>query len=387
MFFGTKEKKVKLGTFTSEQCTSCGEAETYSFFRITKFFVAFFINLIPLGTRYECECEQCGTDIEVDKQAGQEIAKTRFKMQNSEQNALIFLKLLAVAVFIAAAVILPMVLIKPAPTPELLTSLVDDEAGIYTVMNEDGVILASVQVADNEKNLVHYNELSRLTGEPGAQHGFTMHKNYEQAESTEEGIELEIAYDNAGVLEDKYGVPVRAYHYDLANESYGYSYGIEDLSSIEYSNGKAVYTFKGYKKDNEIVNSTSVMHIEDDRRITATFEPTDTDASQLRLTNIIIAEYENGRSVNEVLYQANSSSDIVFVGAITPESSAQEIVQFLEQNELKPAYSISYEYFGNTKVYTKIITSVPDQMGTLQPTEKRFDVIEKDGFYILTAAE
>lgn len=388
MFFGIKEKKVKLGSFTSEQCTSCGEGTTYTFFKITKFFVAFFINLIPLTTRYECECEQCAGILQIDKSAGKNIAKTKFNMQNSEQNALIFLRLLAVAVFIAAAVILPMVLIKPAVTPELLTSIVDGEDGVYTVMNKDGVILASVEIADDEKTLLHYNDMSKLIGEPGAEHGFTMHRNFIQEAITDESIDLKIAYENAGLLEDQYGVPIRAYHYDIATKAYGYSYGIEDLSTIEYTKEKSVYTFKGYSANDEITSSTSVLHIADNRRINTTFEPVNEDGSQLSLKNIIITEYANGRSTKETLYQINDSSEeIVFVGAITTESSAQDIVKFVEQNELKPVYTANYEYYGNTKVYTKIITSLPDQTGALQPTERNFDVVEKDGYYILTPAE
>ena len=120
MIFGLREKKAALGQFTSEKCKACKKGKKYIFYRVTKFLVIFFINLIPVSTRYECECVKCDDTVKIDKKAGKKLAKQKFSVENGNQDFSIIGRLLIAAIVVAAAIVLPLVLIGPPMSPDVL---------------------------------------------------------------------------------------------------------------------------------------------------------------------------------------------------------------------------------------------------------------------------
>jgi len=385
MFFGIREKDYALGSFTSEKCSACNECETYTFRKTVKYLVAFFINLIPLGTRYSCECESCGDIVGVDKAAGRKIASARFGGKNSGIVLGAAVKIAAVCAVIAAAVVLPLILTaQPPQEPEDLLALVEAE-GLYRIQNAEGDTLGIVDVNMGNKSLVYYSTYSRLVGEPGAQ-DMVMQLNYQQVDGGDNGaLTLLPSIDNPGELYDRYDTPVRTYHYDVASEALGYSLGVLDLSQIEYTSGKAVYPFTHFLTESDRSSYVMVIHDEDTRRVTVTFQPDEAGGEALQLKEAVVADFENGQKITEKLYLiSETDGEIVFVGAVSPESSADDIVAFIEQSGLTPTYTESYTYYSNTGVVSSLSVTVPDENDMLQTVTEEDHVEEKNGLFVVT---
>ena len=396
MFFGIREKKTELGEFSSEKCRECG-CTTFRLVKTVRYFVAFFVNLLPLSVKYESVCGECGAAEAVDRAAASAAAQKEFGAAQRKDVVLTFLRIAAFAVVIAAAVALPLTLIKsPGPDPAALVALAGSEDGAYDILDADGAVLAIVKVENGEKNLTFFDDMSALTGEPGATCGFVMHEYYKQAGdaaqsdptgadigggSVIESLPLERIIDNPGVLEDRYEMPVRSYHYDLANKAMGYSLGISDLTTIQYTPGKVIYPCTYYISDTETQDYTVVLYLKGKTRIEATFASVLTGEMQLSFMNVSNMENGHPTKTDEYYLDVDSAAKSTESG-LSPESAMQEISDFIAENELIPIQTTEYEYFNGTGVYKTRFISQPDANGDMQSTTHRFDITEKDGYFI-----
>lgn len=381
MIFGVKENKAALGQFTSENCASCKNSSKYIFYRITKFIVIFFIKLIPISNRYESECLECEDIIKIDKKAGKKLAKQKFGVENSNQNFLIFVKLFFVAIVVAAAVVLPMILITPPLSPNMVKTLVD-EPGSYTIVDKDDRTLAVVQVVDDQKKLTFYNDISDYKTPDGKM--FELHKYYEEKQ-TEDGTQMAAKVDNIGTLIDDNRVNVQRYYYDIANGTYGFAIGVTDLSSIEYTNKKTVYPLSYVISANQTMTSTLVIFNESDWEIDARFEITE-DGTE-KLIDIQFMEKQDGRVVSETSYlpQAKDGS-VIYLGSLSSASSGQEYYDFIMNTDLQISYKENYTYFENTNIIMNSTTTTTDENGNTNVSEEKYDIVKKSGYYILTDA-
>lgn len=385
MIFGTREKNYELGSFTSEACTSCNASDTYTFVRTVRYIVAFFINLIPIGWRFTCICKNCGNVVEIDKDAGRQITKTRFSSQNADVVFASVFRVVLLAAILAAAVVLPLLLIEPGqPSPEELASLVTED-GAYIIFNADGDELAHITMTGDEKRFKRYTTYQQLTGEPGAQ-GMMMMRNFVQAPgSTEEDILIEPDLKDAGNLLDKHDISVRRYYYDFVKESYGYNRGIEDLTTISYSDGKAVYPSNIYFSDDQTIHYIACAYFEETQLVETFFMPATMDEPTLQIAYINVSLFDSkGRVVERSQYANFNDGSSDLVGSISQDSTIKEVMQFIEQNELAPTQIEATTYYENTGVPASISVSQPDQSGMMQTNTITYN-IEKSGRYYIVS--
>jgi hypothetical protein len=391
MIFGTRDVKNDLGTFSSEKCSACKDSYTYHFYKITRFIVVFFMNLIPLGSHYEAVCEGCEEARAVDANTGRGIAKQHFKKRSWALTAKTVFKLAAVAVVIGAAVALPLTLRFSLDTrPETLKVLVSED-GLYSIQDSEGEVLGVVQVTDGVNRLTYYDDTSVLVKEPGADGSFLKHDYRQEATNEAKQADLFLVRipDNPGILEDRHGTPVRIYHYDTANDAIGYSRGVEDLSAIQYTSNKVTYPYKYYSSDKEEATEyTMVLYFAGNKELEATFIPELGSSEINQFVMLTVRELKNGRVISETVYHFGESTIALAKEAgLTQQSSAQDILDFIEQN--KPDSMVTdYEYYNNTKVITKMTLTLQDSDGNMQSVSQDFDVTVKNGYYIVqTVAE
>ncbi len=393
MFFGIREKRIQMGSFNSDKCEKCGKGEEYQFFKITKYFVAFFINLIPLGSSYEYVCEQCEVTETVDRDAGKILANKKFGKKQRIQILQTVLKISAFLLVIAAAVVLPLLLRQPDFTnPAVLKALVKDD-GVYSIQNDKGDIYAIVEILEGEKTITFFDDTSTLTGEGGADKGFVIHHHYEQVSDDKQvypGALLEIGedrferiLDDVGVLKDQYDVPVRSYYFDIENDSLGFAMGIADLTTIEYTKDKATYYLDYYLSDQDVQSYAVVLYLGDTQKISATFIPKLSGDDYDQLASLNVYKLENGRVLSQTIYELDEETQtLAYDSGILISSSLDEINAFIKDNELKPVYIVEYKYYKDTEVVTSMDISMPDELGVMQTTPQNFDVTMKNGYYI-----
>lgn len=390
MIFGTREVSTDLGVFSSEKCCACKSSYTYHFYKITRFIVIFFMNLIPLGSHYEAVCEGCEDARAVDGKTGRGIAKQNFKKRHRALAAKTVLKLAAAVVVIAAAVVLPLTIRVPLDTrPETLKSLVTQD-GLYSIQDSAGNVLGVVQAAGDMKLLTYYDDVSVLVKEKGADGSFKKHDYRQEAtnETEQDDIFLVRIPDNPGILEDRYGTPVRIYHYDTETDTMAYSRGVEDLSAIEYTADKVVYPFKYYSDTQEPTDYLYVLYFMGDKQLDATFIPQLATGETNQFVMLTLRELKGGRIRSETIYNFDESAiELAKQAGLTQQSSAQDILGFLDENALVPTMVTDFEYYKNTKVISKMTLSMQDSGGNMQSVSQDFDIIVKNGYYIVQSGE
>ncbi len=384
MIFGVKEVRQELGRFNGEGCAGCTEGYIYRLVRITRFVVIFFISLIPLGSRYETVCDSCEAVAELDKAEGKRIAKTEFRKRTATLNTATALKLCALALVLAAAVVLPLTLIKPALLePQALKDMITED-GTYMIQTADGHVMGIVDQADGEKTLTYFEATSRLTGEPGADGSFIRREHYTESADgtvTRDGVSLKRLAYNPGLLEDRNGVPVRTYKYDEAAGTLSISKGVDNLSDISYTKDRAEYPFDYTATDGSTQQFYIVLHLSPQQRVEATFVPSGDGAELLAM--VAVKQMDNGRIASETAYllMGDAIADAKTQG-IGRSSTADEITAFIADKALTPTTVTSYTYFENTKVFTAIDFTSPDDTGAMETLTQQFDVVRKGGYYI-----
>ncbi len=383
MIFGLREKKAALGQFTSEKCKECKKDNKYIFHRITKFIVVFFINLIPVSTRYECECVNCEDTVKIDKKAGNKLAKQKFSVENGNQNFSIFGKLFIAAVIIAAAIVLPIILVGPPLSPDMLKGLITED-GEYTIVNADDSMVGVLDCKEGECTLLMYNEIEDYKSADGIK--FELHKYFEEVKKEDGTSYMQPIADDFGALIDKNGVKVQRYYYDIANNSYGFTVGVKDLGTIEYTDGKTVYLLSYLPSANEDLTFKMVIYNTKDWEIDVRYQVLE-DGSE-EIMDVMLIKIENGRQVSETMYNLSAADgSIVYLGGLSSQSSGQEFYDFLKSSQLSISYKNDYTFYKDTNVIMSSTTTTYDEEGNATTTEEKYDVTKKYGYYVLAAAE
>ena len=392
MFFGKRKQETILGEFSSEKCRACKKSYTYQLKKATTFLVAFFINLIPLSSKYECVCSDCGAVEPVDKAAGRETARTKFPGKQAKDHILIALRIAAFCLVIAAAIVLPLKLIKvSSPDPDFLKSLVT-ENGNYNIENSDGDILATIEVSDSDKVMSFYDDVSVLTSEPGADGTFLLHKYY--CETTESGGDTDgttalVRYaDDPGELKDRYLTTIRSYYYNESTDSTGYNMGIEDLTAIEYTPDKVTYPLTYYVSASQTENYLQVLYLKESMKLNATLMPSESGGEADQLVSVSIDELESGRTSTQTIYYFDDDTiSLAGSSGLSADSTMDEILAFIDENALSPTIISDFSYYNDTGVVTQITMSHPDSDGTMQTITQDFEITEKSGYYLQKAVE
>lgn len=385
MMFGIRDVRRELGRFNGDNCGECTEGSIYQLAKITRYLVILFINLIPLRSRFEAVCDSCGNTAEVSPVEGKTIAKREFKGKYRSITTATVLRLCAFALVLAAAVALPLTLVKPAPLgPQAIKDMVTED-GIYSIQDADGHVMGIVEQKGGVKTLTFYEKTTRLAGEPGADGSFIRREYYKEAAEGGsliiDGVNLERIADTPGVLEDRYGVPVRIYHYDAASQSLGYAQGIDDLTSIAYQKGRVDYPLTYRTAEGEEKNVAVVLYLEPDRRVQASYVPNNDGQDQLAV--LTVKKLEGGRVTEESTYTTNSSViALATQQGISHLSTIDAVMTFIQDNGLIPANVLTYHYFGNTKVYAYLELSMPDNAGSMQSVSQTYEVAQKGSYYV-----
>ena len=383
MIFGLREKKAALGQFTSEKCKECKKDNKYIFHRVTKFIVVFFINLIPVSTRYECECVNCEDTVKIDKKAGKNLAKQKFSVENANQNFSIIGKLFLAAVVIAAAIVLPIILVGPPLSPDMIKGLVTED-GEYTIVNADDNMIGVLECNEGECMLLMYNEIEDYKTADGTD--YKLHKYFEEVKKEDGTSSMQPIADDFGALIDKNNVKVQRYYYDIANNSYGFAVGVKDLSTIEYTDDKSVYMLSYLPSANEELTFKMVIYTTKDWEIDVRYQVME-DGSE-EIMDIMLISIVDGRQVSETMYNLSASDgSIVYLGGLSSESSGQDFYDFLKNNQLSVSYKNDYTFYKDTNVIMSSETTTYDEEGNPSTTEEKYNVVKKYGFYILSASE
>ena len=192
--------------------------------------------------------------------------------------------------------------------------------------------------------------------------------------------------DSPGILSDRYDFPVRYYYYNANDDTLGYSRGVEDLSKIIYTPGKAVYDFSYFKADTK-TNYTVVIYITDSRRLTATFLPYGSGGESDNLSYIEIQDYENGRKTNYTAYYFDENLlSLAKSQSLSANSSYDDLMNFIKTNNPDPLMVSENKFHKDTKVVVEQSLTSPDQSGAMQTYTQKYDITEKDGYYIQKAA-
>ncbi len=378
MIFGKKTLSSDFGVFESDSCGQCG-CTSYRFVCKTDYAVLFFANTVPLGTRYETVCDSCGNTRALSKQAGRDVAKQFFAEKYRSHNILKKLRVTALLAVVLLLAALPLVLSGPVASPQLFKSFVEKD-GVYSIQNFNGEELGAIEVISGEKRAALYNDISVLTGEPGADGSFLKHDYYTEVVDETGKTSMERNPDAPGFLKDRHGMIVRQYSYNLQTGSLGYLRGVEDLSAIKYEPGKAVYPFSFYiDGSSEPKSVTYVLYILDDKRLEAMF----TSEKELLLTTLTVSEYENGRVMTKNAYYFETTNAAPLRG-LSPESPAQDYIAFIDQHKPEPVISYAYTYFEESQVFTSIAIDGINSAGEMQSFKQDFVVTKNGRFYIQT---
>lgn len=388
MIFGKREKKIEIGNFTGEKCNECKDSNTYKFVMIPRYLVVFFMNLLPIGSRYEYVCEKCGAAVASEAKAGSESLEKNFRRKKFRIGLFSFLKIFAIVAVIAAAVILPLTLSNNyGPSPQFIKSLVSKD-GTYNITDKKGNNFATVKVSGSEKALTFLDRVSQLVGEPGADGTFYIHQYYQEANDSKGKTALIHPADDSGILSDRYDVPIRYYYYNTSTDTLGYAIGVKDLSAIKYTANKAVYPFSYYTSGSDPQKYSIILFVTDKQRLIATFfPPTSGDKTENQLASLEIQDYDlSGRIAKDTVYYFDDKlMSLAKSSGISESSSSGDLLNFITQNKPDPYATSEDKYYMNTKVISSQTFSMPDSSGKMQTYTQNYDVTEKNGYYIQAA--
>ena len=386
MFFGVGSEDEDIGRFVSSHCEKCGSRE-YGLILRARYISAFFLRLFPVKTYYEYACCGCGETHVIEPWAAKKLIKKEFAGTVARLYLGAYLRTAALVCIAAAALVLPLTLIKNyGPEAAAIKSLADAD-GTYNIVDKNGSLLACVSVFSGNKTVTFLDRVSVLTGEPGADGTFHLHHYYAEAEDAKGNTILFRSKDDPGILTDRHNVHVRQYYYDASSGSYGYSNGVEDLSAIIYTAGKAVYPYSYYTTDGVRESYTVVLFLNPNQRLIATFLPSSSGGDPDQLCFLEIQEYEGERLAKDTTYYFDDNIlRLAKSAGITTRSASSDILGFIADNKVQPYTESSFEYYKDTKVITLQTLSIPDQDGKMQSVTQRYDVSEKGGYYVQTAS-
>jgi hypothetical protein len=383
MKYGIHEKKTNLGKFTSDKCPACKKSIQFRLEKAVKYFYAFSIPLLPLRVRYESVCDGCGETERVGNRTARSLARKHFWRTQFLQQLFMGLRLALTAAVLAAAVILPLsIQIPVSRDPDTLKALVSED-GNYAVQNNDGEVLALINVTDGVKTLLRYDKVSVLanTGSKGGK--FYLHEYYlEAADSAGNTIMIRDA-DNPGELLDQYNSIVRMYDYDGESDTPSFFQGVEDLSAIAYTPGKVTYPNIMFDEAGEKQQYVTVLYILSNAQLRAQFMESPDGSGYNRLVAVSIDSYSSGRVTDQRYYYFDDDTITLSEQAgLTQQSEAQAFSDFIRENGVDATISYHFEHYGNTRVVTSQTETQPDENGIMQTGTIEYKITAVDGYYV-----
>ena len=387
MIFGIREKKTSLGNFTSEKCSACKKNIEYRLEKTVKYLVVLGINLVPLHSSYESVCDKCGVTEAVKGRAARGLARKHFAGRQFAQQFFMVLRLVLAAAVIAAAVVLPLSIKIPlSREPEVIKALVSAD-GNYAIHDSSGEVLAVVNVTDGIKTLTWYDKVSELSNTGSKGGTFYLHETYQEAADSQGNTILTRFMDDPGRLLDQYKSVVRVYLYNEDTDALAFYKGVGDLSTIEYTPRKVTYPSIYYLAEDQQEEYLQVLYLMSNAQVRVEFVQSAQDVYD-QTVSVYIDTIEGGRTTDQMTYYFDD--DIIALAqqaGLSPDSQAQDFVDFIVKNGVSAIQTYHYEYYRNTGVIVYEESSLPDEDGVMQTYTAQYDVTVNNGYYIVQAKE
>jgi hypothetical protein len=163
--------------------------------------------------------------------------------------------------------------------------------------------------------------------------------------------------------------------------------GVENLTTIEYMPDKVAYHYVYYLSGGGKDNYTIIMFLKDNIRLKATFVPSESGGEIDRLASVDMQNMDGNRVTKDTSYFLDDNTvSLAKSNGITVGSTADDIINFINNNNPSPSTVADYQYYKDTQVVFAETLSLPDQSGNLQPVTQNFGITEKDGYYIQQAS-
>lgn len=253
-------------------------------------------------------------------------------------------------------------------------SLVDpSKSDYFNIYDSDYNFKASVQCTNNITRYDVLVEESPYTEEGTKSYGkFKSYDYYYENEYNQ----LTYQEDDASVIVDDFGVPVRYYWYDSTDGSLYWYAGVEDLDSIEYSKDQGIYHL--INMDDEDNPEYYVKKYQKNKyyEVITTFYIGYNRYSDMELYQIEITHLNKDNQLVSTTYTTD-------IKGIELESTIDEINNFFKTNDMIPDHEEIYTYYPDTWIPTKIDTySLNTDTGEIKHDEKSFGVYEKNGYFV-----
>jgi hypothetical protein len=353
-----------------------------------KYIVAFGARTIPMHVRYASVCERCGAEEPVANATARGLARKYFRRTQLRQQFFMAFRTLIVAAIVAAVVILPLIIRIPlSRDTETIKSLVSAD-GDYAIRDSEGELIAVINVTDGVKTITWYDQVSELadTGSKGGR--FYLHETYKEATDSAGSTAMIRDQDDPGALMDQYGSVVRVYYYDEASGALAFNRGVEDLSKITYSRPKVTYPCVYHISEDETQNYLMVLYIKSNARVRAQYAMSASTGAYDQLVTVSIEMMSGSRKTDEITYSFGAETITAAAQAgLTPDSEAQDYVDFIDNNAVEAVSTYHYDYYGNTNVVAAETDTYPDENGNMQTQTITYAVTVNRGYYIVQVVD
>jgi len=387
MRFGTREKTTNLGSFTSDKCRSCKNGR-FRMDKKVKYIVGFGARTVAVRVRYASVCERCGAEEPVANVTARGLARKYFRRSQLRQQFFMALRALIVAAIVAAIVILPLTVRIPlSRDAETIKSLVSTD-GDYAIRDSEGELIAVINVTGGVKTITWYDQVSELadTGSKGGR--FYLHETYKEATDSAGSTAMIRDQDDPGALMDQYGSVVRVYYYDEASGALAFNRGVEDLSKITYSRLKVTYPCVYHISEDESQNYLMVLYIKSNARVRAQYAMSASTGAYDQLVTVSIEMMSGSRKTDEITYSFGAETIAAAAQAgLTPDSEAQDYVDFIDNNAVEAVSTYHYDYYGNTNVVAAETDTYPHENGNMQTQTITYAVTVNRGYYIVQVVD
>ncbi len=388
-----REDLIRYGEVSDELCANCGGCSDYELFLKYNYTKFLFVSLFERNRKYFLRCKNCRAYSQIAQPKAKYMIDAKFceferkrKRKLRIKNA-ISLLLIGAAVFGVAAGLLY--------DPDMAyKKLVEDKPdGYYEIYDKEGKLWVRITKSGSARyDLLVKRE--KYTEERAAAEAGMYYEDY----YSEQNGDLKYIEDNASILLDKNGVYIRYYFYDTEEKDIFYSFGVDDLRRIAYTEDRALYPVTYYSDENEYY--WKVYEKDEGREMILLFKDTKgtkgnafanvlnmggPDCSGDRLQTAEIYTLDNGIKVKYEYYDFTGTENLSPVlAALNRQSTLGEAVLALGQSGAPPLYNEGYEYYKDTKVIKSAVTVYQDAAGLKVTDYVYYDIEEKGGYYIVT---
>lgn len=371
---------TEYGTFTGETCPYCKKSDTYLFTKKTENRAFLFFTLGTKSKKYYKRCTNCGDSHEVDRIEASSIIDHNFYQKDKKEKIKNTLQALIPYVVLVAIVLGVVAIERSSNEHAIKRALANEPDGIYYVYNEDSNYIATVSIAD-----------SVLTYDMFAKYDYIDADDYDNV--LEDQVEISYYNEIDGKLKmctetdscvviDRRNVYLQHCFYDPEQDEQFYYWGVKNLDDITYiDENNAIYPYEYYDENNEAIQYK--MHYKKTPQYWIELYFVQDENMQYVFSFLDVYYTDNDYVVGYAGYDC-STSDVI--SDLVSQSSLDDIVTTLEENNIIPAVSYDYTLFSDTHIIESWQCEQYDGIKTI--TSSASNSIKKIGkYYIVVEGE